>query len=317
MRQPSVFAASRLSWHRSTPSQFRPVLRFIAFILLGLLLNWAGAVCAQTENSTENSTPNSTPNATPNPTPAPAEQTSPDRSAPPELLAVLANIDAAASKGDLATVMSFYDPAFKNSDGLTYDQLQQALQNFWQRFPNPTYSTQINSWKTEGDAIVAETTTTITATTNPAPQPPGPQPPAQNNPVSLTSTITSRQRFQGTKIVEQEILSEQSQLTQGENPPAVEVRLPEQVTVGQEFEFDAIVQEPLGDRLLLGAATDEQVQPSGYLSPTPVNLELLASGGLFKVGQAPAVPETHWVSATLIRDDGMTTITRRLQVVGN
>lgn len=258
---------------------------------LGMLLSWAGGVSAQTQTQQTR--------------PAPAEQTTSDRTAPPELLAVLSNIDAAASQGDLATVMSFYDPAFTNSDGLTYEQLQQALQNFWQRYPELTYSTELTSWKAEGDAIIAETTTTITGTQA-----------GTENPVNLTSTITSRQRFQGTRIVEQEILSEQSQVTQGENPPAVEVNLPEQVSIGQEFEFDAIVQEPLGDRLLLGAATDELVQSSGYLSPAPVNLELLASGGLFKVGQAPAVPETHWVSATLIRDDGMTTITRRLQIVG-
>lgn len=285
----SNFASNSPSVKRSHPLKLRPVLRFISLLVLGMLLNWAGGVRAQTENST----------------PAPTGQTAPDRAAPPELLAVLSNIDAAASQGDLATVMSFYDPAFTHSDGLTYDTLQQALQNFWQRYTNLTYSTQLNDWKAEGDAIIAETTTTITGTQA-----------GEGNPVNLTATITSRQQFQGTKIVEQEILAEQSELTQGANPPAVDVNLPEQVSIGQEFEFDAIVQEPLGDRLLLGAATDEPVQPSAYLTPTPVNLELLASGGLFKIGQAPAVPETHWVSATLIRDDGMITITRRLQIVG-
>jgi hypothetical protein len=258
-------------------------------MLLGFMLNWAAGVSAQTENST----------------PTPAEQSTPDRPAPPELVAVLSNIDRAASQGDLATVMSFYDAAFTNSDGLTYESLQQALESFWQRYSNLTYSTQLNSWQTEGEVIIAETTTTITGTQS-----------GEDNPVSLTSTITSRQKFTGTRIVEQEILAEQSQLTRGENPPVVDVILPEQVSIGQEFEFDAIVQEPLGNRLLLGAATDETVQPDGYLTPTPVNLELLSSGGIFKVGQAPAVPETHWISATLIRDDGMITITRRLQVVG-
>lgn len=289
-----VSAAKNLAPARSHPVQLRPILKFISFIALGMLLNWAGAVSAQTENST----------SAPTESTAPTEQTAPDQAAPPELQAVLSNIDAAATEGDLATVMSFYDPAFTNSDGLTYDTLQQALQSFWQRYPDLTYSTQLNSWEPEGNGIVAETTTTITGTQA-----------STGNPTNITTTITSRQRFEGTKIVEQQILDEQSQLTQGENPPTVAVNLPEQVNVGQDFAFDAIVEEPLGDRLLLGGATDEQVQPSGYLSPTPVNLELLSSGGLFKIGRAPAVAEAHWISATLIRDDGITTITRRLQIV--
>lgn len=292
-------AATPLTLARS-PLQLRPVLKFISFIALGMLLNWAGGVSAQTENST----PAPTEQTVPDEQMAPDEQAAPDRTAPPELTAILANIDAAATEGDLATVMSFYDPAFTNSDGLTYDTLQQALQSFWQRYPELTYSTQLNSWKTEGNAILAETTTTITGTQASA-----------GNPTDIKATITSRQRFEGTKIVEQQILAEQSQLTQGENPPSVAVNLPDQVNIGQDFAFDAIVEEPLGDRLLLGGATDERVQPSGYLTPTPVNLELLSSGGLFKIGRAPAVAETHWISATLIRDDGITTITRRLQVV--
>lgn len=292
-------ADKSLASSRSHFPQSRPVLKFISWIALGILLNWAGAVSAQetqgeiqTETQTENSAP------------APTQQSTPDRPAPPELSAVLANIDAAASQGDLATVMSFYDSTFTNSDGLTYDTLQQALENFWQRYPNLTYSTQLNSWSNDGTAILAETTTTITGTQS-----------NQENPVNLTATITSQQRFVGTKIVEQQILAEESQLTQGSNPPNVAISLPEQVTIGQDFEFDAIVQEPLGDRLLLGAAIDEQVQPSAYLTPTAVNLELLSSGGLFKIGQAPSAAETHWISATLIRDDGITTITRRLQFV--
>lgn len=288
-------AAKSLASCRSHSTQLRPVLKFISLIALGILLNWAGAVSAQTETQTETQTENSTPAPT---------QTTPNRAAPPELLAVLANIDAAASQGDLATVMSFYDSTFTNSDGLTYDTLQQALENFWQRYPDLTYSTQLNSWSTDGSAILAETTTTISGTQS-----------NQGNPVNLTATITSQQRFVGTKIVEQQVIDEQNQLTQGENPPTVEVSLPEQVSVGQDFEFDAVVQEPLGDRLLLGAAIDERVQPSAYLNPTAVNLELLSSGGLFKIGRAPSVAETHWISATLIRDDGITTITRRLQVV--
>jgi ketosteroid isomerase-like protein len=231
------------------------------------------------------------------------EQTTPVSDAPPELVSTLAEIDAAASQQDLSAVMNFYSPNFTNSDGLTRDSLQQALQAFWERYSDVTYTTELTDWQADGEALVAETTTTITGTQK------------DNNSANLTATIASRQRFEGLKITEQEILSEENQLTQGQNPPTVEVILPQQVGTGQEFEFDVIVQEPLGDRLLLGAALEEPVQSSAYLNPTPVTLELLSSGGLFKLGSASAAPETRWVSAILIRDDGITTIARRLQIV--
>ncbi|NEO47624.1 MAG: nuclear transport factor 2 family protein, partial [Moorea sp. SIO4A3] len=99
------------------------------------------------------------------------------------------------------------------------------------------------------------------------------------------------------------------------NPPNVTVKLPEQVRIGQRFNFDAIVTEPLGDDLLLGVAIEESVSPQRYTNPTDIDLESLTAGGIFKVGRAPLLPEDRWISAILIRGDGMIMITRRLHVV--
>lgn len=238
-----------------------------------------------------------------NQTAAPSQTASPT-AAPPELTEALSKIDAAASQGNLQAVMGFYSPAFTNSDGLTHDMLQQALTKLWERYPHLTYKTQLNSWKADGNAIVAETTTTIAGRNI-----------VDGRTVNLTATITSRQQFEAQKIVKQEILAEQSQLTSGQKPPIVKVDLPDKVSSGQSFDFDAIVTEPLGDRLLLGAAMDEPVAASSYVNSTPINLELLSAGGLFKVGSAPATPGNRWVSAIIVRDDGITAITQRLAVV--
>ncbi|WAL60719.1 nuclear transport factor 2 family protein [Thermocoleostomius sinensis] len=288
-----------LLFNRSVQRRKRDrLLKLVSFLLLGFMLSWASGVHAQTETPTP---------ANVNPEPASPVDVEPvpvASDAPAELLETIASIDAAASQQDLETVMSFYSPTFSNSDGLTYDGLQQALENFWERYANLTYATQVNDWERDGNAIVATTTTTITGTER-----------RNGNALNLSATITSQQRFEDLKIASQEILAEQSQVTQGQNPPTVEVILPEQVGTGQKYEFDVIVLEPLGDRLLLGAAAEEAVQPSAYLDPTDITLELLSSGGLFKIGTAPATPETRWVSAILIRDDGITTVARRLQVV--
>jgi len=49
------------------------------------------------------------------------------------------------------------------------------------------------------------------------------------------------------------------------------------------------------------------------ISNTPVELELLSAGGLLS---SVVPPDDRWVSALVIRGDGMTLVTQRLQVVG-
>ncbi|WP_416671015.1 nuclear transport factor 2 family protein [Egbenema bharatensis] len=265
-------------------------LRWVPSVLLGLMVSWAGGVSAQVAPGVPGDRLEMAQSA--------------DGTAPAEIVETLTQIDAAANQADLETVLRFYSPNFRTSDGLTYENLEQNLAELWERYPNLTYQTQLNSWEADGLAIVIETTTTITGSQSNA-----------DRPQTLNSTITSRQRLENSLIVEQEILSEQTQVMIGDSPPVVEVLLPEQVSIGQTFEFDAIVQEPLGNRLLLGAAIDERVQSEGYFAAVPISLEVLSSGGLFKLGRAPAAPDSHWISAVLIREDGITTVTQRLRIV--
>ncbi|MBK1990711.1 nuclear transport factor 2 family protein [Sphaerospermopsis aphanizomenoides BCCUSP55] len=223
--------------------------------------------------------------------------------APAKLKTLLTQIDTASSKGDVKSVMQFYSPNFTHGDGLNRQTMEQALTSFWKRYPQLRYNTRLQSWKSQGNTIIAETVTTITGS-----------PSANSNNLALNATITSRQRVSGTKILSQEILSERTQLTSGKKPPQIEIKLPQQVKVGQKYNFDAIVQEPLGNDFLLGSALEETIQPTKYLNPTPVNLELLTAGGLFKIGRAPSTPGHQWISAVILRNDGMTMITQRLVV---
>jgi ketosteroid isomerase-like protein len=227
------------------------------------------------------------------------------QTAPPQLKNLLTQIDAAANQHDVKAVMQFYGENFSHSDGLSRQSMEKALTQLWQRYPNLKYQTQLQSWKSEGNALVAETVTNIT----------GVQSRDSRNQL-LRATIRSRQRYENERIARQEILSERSQLSAGAKPPTVEVKLPQQVNTGQQYNFDAIVQEPLGDDYLLGAAIEEPIQANKYFTTTPVDLELLAAGGLFKLGRAPALADDRWVSALVIRGDGMTVVTQRLQVVG-
>jgi hypothetical protein len=223
--------------------------------------------------------------------------------APAELKNLLVQMDAAASKGDVKTVMGFYSPNFTHGDGLTRPNMEKALTSLWKRYPTLRYTTQLESWQKQDNTIIANTVTQISGF-----------PSANNNNLSLNATIKSRQQISGTKILRQDILSERTQLSSGTKPPKLEIKLPQQVKAGQQYTFDAIVQEPLGEDYLLGAALDEPIQAEKYLSPTSINLELLSAGGLFKIGRAPAKPGSQWVSAVIMRGDGITMVTQRMEI---
>ncbi len=224
-------------------------------------------------------------------------------SAPAELTAAIERMESAASARDLSAVMGGYSPEFSNEDGFTYDTLETALQTFWDSYTTLSYRVELQSWEPIAEGYLAETVTYVTGTQI-----------DNGQSRALESVIRSQQTYQGGKIISQETLSERNQITSGEKPPSVSVILTEQVERGEQYDFDAIVLEPLGDRYLLGGVIDEGATAADFFTGRPVELELLSAGGLFKIGEAPEMPDSRWVSALLVRDDGMTVITRRLQV---
>jgi len=224
-------------------------------------------------------------------------------SAPAELTAAIERMETAASARDLIAVMGGYSPEFSNEDGFTYDTLEAALQTFWDSYTTLSYRVELQSWEPTAEGYLAETVTYVTGTRI-----------DNGQSRALESVIRSQQTYQGGKVVSQETLSERNQTTSGEKPPSVSVILTEQVERGEQYDFDAIVLEPLGDRYLLGGVIDEGATATDFFTGRPVELELLSAGGLFKIGEAPEMPDSRWVSALLVRDDGMTVITRRLQV---
>ena len=224
--------------------------------------------------------------------------------APAPLTKLLTEIDAAANRRDIKAVMAFYSQNFTHSDGLNSQSMEKALIQLWQRYPSLNYRTELKSWKTEGNAIIAETITTIAGTQK-----------QDGRELNLKATIRSQQRFEGEKIVKQEILAEQNQISSGKNPPKIQVNVPEQVKVGEEYNFDAIVLEPIGNDILIGTILEEPVSEKTFFKSAEVDLDLLNSGGIFKVGKAPATPENRWISAVLMRQGGIAMVSVRLRVV--
>jgi len=224
--------------------------------------------------------------------------------APANVTNLLNQIDAAANRQDVEKVMGFYGSNFTNSDGLDYQILRQVLKEFWNKYSQLNYRTKLQSWQQNGDILTTTTITEITGTKK-----------IDNREFALISTITSQQQIQGKKIIKQEIIAEKNQLTLGKKPPTVVFNLPEQVKAGQEFNIDAIVQEPLDNDILIGTAITQPITAEAYNDSGLLQLEFLPSGGIFKVGQAPDTAGNNWISAILMRQGGVTLVTQRLRVV--
>ncbi len=223
--------------------------------------------------------------------------------APEELTEIISGIESAANEQNLDQLIEYYGADFINTDGLTTDTMADAVAQMWKNYPQLEYSTEIKSWSKEGNKLIAETITTIRGVQD-----------TQGRKVRLSSTIKSRQHFQEQKLVRQEILAEQSQLTSGSNPPQVKIVSPEVVQVGAKYNFDLIVNEPLNDQVLLGGVQEEKTASKLYLNPSALELEPLPAGGIYKVATAPLLPDSNWLSAILVRGDGITMITHRVNI---
>ena len=239
-----------------------------------------------------------------NPTPSASDAPLHVGNPPARLVNILRRIDRAASNENLPVVMNFFSPDLQHSDGLTTQELEGMLTAFWAIHDDLSYSTQITDWERTESGFTTTTITTIMG-----------QQSFGSEPLMLTATIESRQRIENRQIVEQEILSEQSQVQSGDTPPTVEVNLSDAVTIGQPFFFDAIVLEPIGESLLMGSAFSHPVSLENYTTVPMLDLEILGAGGLFKVGKASLSPGQEWISGVIIREDGITGVTQRLHVV--
>ncbi len=243
-------------------------------------------------------------------------------------------MDAAANAADRETLLRFYSLEFTTADGLNRETLGQSIRQLWQQYPKLTYKTTVFRATPQGKAVDAETLTQINGT-----QVRG------GRTVTVDITVRSRQRWQSNKLVQQEILAETTRMSLGDKPPTVAVNLPETVKVGERYNYEAIVLEPLAEDILMGDILDQPITAAMLIKPKPLQLQLpsvlelvgnrsfsrttrpnpsvqsvqlkrLRSGGFFKSGFAPKTPENRWLSAVLVRHDaGMTIVTQRLRVV--
>lgn len=234
----------------------------------------------------------------------PTALAAPAETAPNTVQQTLDRIEAAANAQDLEAVMAAYSPEFSSDTGFNHDQLRQALDTLWQQYRNLTYDVELLNWEANGPGVYTlETITRVNGVQV-----------LTDRRLNLEAEVTSRQRIENGQITRQDTLSENSRITSGTRPPTLQTQLPNTLTLGQSFTFDTIVLEPLEGRALMGVAVDEGVTATDFFEPRPVVFDVLSAGGLYKTGTAPTTPDQRWISAVLIREDGLVVETRRVPV---
>lgn len=240
------------------------------------------------------------------PIPRPRPNASTPVTVPDGIRETLKSLDQAASQENLPGVLQYYSLDFTDGDGLNRESLGTVLSNFWTRYENLSYTTSILAATQTPEGWILETKLLLEGTEV-----------SEDRSLHLQSEIRARQTWANNQLLRQETLAEHNTITSGSTPPTLSIRLPETVKVNERFNFDVIIEEPVKEDLVLGAIVDEPITLNGYLNPTIADFQPLVSGGIFKIGKAPAVPDNRWISAIVIRKGGMTLVTQRLRILAN
>ncbi|MGK7912649.1 MAG: hypothetical protein AB4050_14410 [Synechococcus sp.] len=228
---------------------------------------------------------------------------------PAELQSTLDDMLAAANERDLDAVMALYGEGFEHGDGLTLDEVSSSITKFWDTHSELNYQATIDNWEETATGFSATITTDVTGTQA-----------SERGDFALEASNTVLNQYESDSngnllLASQEVLEESTRLQSGDAPPAVTVNIPTTVSVGAEFDVEAIMEEPLGESLLRGAALEEPIKSETYLDSSLVPLQPLQAGGIFRRADAPSRPGAEWISVMLVSDRGILIEGRRLNFV--
>ena len=123
--------------------------------------------------------------------------------------------------------------------------------------------------------------------------------------------------IQGGRILEQQLMEEQSLLRSGDQPLPVSLEIPDAVLTGSRYDVDVIFDQPLGPAIVAGGLIPLTPQEVENQTRPNLRLEPMGGGGLFKTVQAPQTPGSQFWAAMLVHPDGVVTVTKRVRVVGS
>ncbi len=90
--------------------------------------------------------------------------------------------------------------------------------------------------------------------------------------------------------------------------------IPEKVLTGTKYDIDIILNKPLGDVIIAGGIVSHQDE--SYLKQE-INIEPLASGGIFKTTRASSKPSTQIWTGIIAHPKGIISFTKSVEIVEN
>ena len=114
------------------------------------------------------------------------------------------------------------------------------------------------------------------------------------------------------KINQGEIKDLLTTIRNDQNKIDVIFRIPEKVLTGSKYDIDIIINQPLGDLIIAGGIISHEDE--SYLKQE-INIETLASGGIFKTTRAASKPTTQIWSGIIAHPKGMISFTKSVEIV--
>ncbi len=134
-------------------------------------------------------------------------------------------------------------------------------------------------------------------------------------------SINSRQvlgiKVKEGKIINKEVISEETVIQSFKDPLSIKIQVPEAVLTGTKYDFDVILKKPLGDTILAGGLIDISNEHIRNQSSPNIEIVPLGGGGLFKSVQAPLKAGVQNWAAVLAHPEGLISITKMVRVVSN
>ena len=97
-----------------------------------------------------------------------------------------------------------------------------------------------------------------------------------------------------------------------DNQIDIDIFIPDKVLTGSKYDIDIILNEPLEEIIIAGGIKEFQ---EGKLSNQSIPLEILVSGGIFKVSRAPLRPGIQIWTGIIAHPKGLVSFTKTVKIV--
>jgi len=94
----------------------------------------------------------------------------------------------------------------------------------------------------------------------------------------------------------------------------ITIAIPDKVLTGSNYDIDIILNQPLEGTIIAGGIKEYQ---EGMLLNQSIQLEPLATGGIFKVSRAPLIPGIQIWTGVIAHPSGLVSFTKTVNIVEN